>query len=93
MRLFSSRFLPSVALLGLALSLASPCAFATRQITDQLGRQVTIPDQVDRVVVLQHQTLNLLVQLDATKDIVGADKQVQLRLTGLEEVGRHQQQA
>nr|WP_238484846.1 ABC transporter substrate-binding protein [Rahnella bonaserana] len=58
-------------MLGLALSFASPSALASRQITDQLGRQVTIPDNVDRVVVLQHQTLNLLVQLDATKDIVG----------------------
>ncbi|MCL9643636.1 ABC transporter substrate-binding protein [Rahnella bonaserana] len=71
MRALSSRFLPSLALLGLALSFASPSALASRQITDQLGRQVTIPDNVDRVVVLQHQTLNLLVQLDATKDIVG----------------------
>jgi iron complex transport system substrate-binding protein len=70
-RALSSRFLPSLALLGLALSFASHSALASRQITDQLGRQVTIPDNVDRVVVLQHQTLNLLVQLDATKDIVG----------------------
>lgn len=44
---------------------------AARQVTDQLGRQVTIPDRVDRVVVLQHQTLNLLVQLDATSTMVG----------------------
>ncbi|RWR01649.1 hypothetical protein ED28_12685 [[Pantoea] beijingensis] len=46
-------------------------AQASRQVTDQLGRKVTIPDRVDRVVVLQHQTLNLLVQLDATKTMVG----------------------
>lgn len=46
-------------------------AFADRQVTDQLGRQVTVPDRVDRVVVLQHQTLNLLVQLDATNTMVG----------------------
>ncbi|MEL7696250.1 MULTISPECIES: ABC transporter substrate-binding protein [Pantoea] len=44
---------------------------ASRQIIDQLGRQVTIPDRVDRVVVLQHQTLNLLVQMNATDKIVG----------------------
>jgi iron complex transport system substrate-binding protein len=44
---------------------------ASRQITDQIGRQVTIPDRVDRVVVLQHQTLNLLVQMNATDKIVG----------------------
>ena len=46
-------------------------ALADRQVTDQLGRDVTIPDRVDRVVVLQHQTLNLLVQLDATNTMVG----------------------
>lgn len=46
-------------------------SLAARQVTDQLGRQVTIPDRVDRVVVLQHQTLNLLVQLDATQTMVG----------------------
>lgn len=42
------------------------CAQTFRVVTDQLGPQVTIPDRVGRVVVLQHQTLNLLVQLDAT---------------------------
>lgn len=46
-------------------------AWAERQVTDQLGRTVTIPDHVNRVVVLQHQTLNLLVQLDAQNSIVG----------------------
>lgn len=44
---------------------------ASRQITDQIGRTVTLPDKVDRVVVLQHQTLNLLVQMNATDKIVG----------------------
>ncbi|QIX95518.1 ABC transporter substrate-binding protein [Cedecea sp. FDAARGOS_727] len=55
-----------------ALLLLSPlAALANRTITDQLGRQVTIPDEVDRVVVLQHQTLNLLVQMNATDKVVG----------------------
>lgn len=53
------------------LALVPFCSQASRQVTDQLGRQVTIPDRVNRVVVLQHQTLNLLVQLDATKTMVG----------------------
>jgi len=44
---------------------------ASRLITDQIGPQVTLPDEVDRVVVLQHQTLNLLVQMNATDKIVG----------------------
>lgn len=46
-------------------------AQADRIITDQLGRQVTIPDHVEKVVVLQHQTLNLLVQLNAQNEIAG----------------------
>jgi iron complex transport system substrate-binding protein len=60
--------------LGLTLlsaSLFASQAFADRTVTDQLGRQVTLPDHVTRAVVLQHQTLNLLVQLDAGNDIVG----------------------
>ena len=55
-------------LLGLTLlsaSLFTGQTFADRTVTDQLGRQVTLPDHVTRVVVLQHQTLNLLVQLHA----------------------------
>ncbi|MGB9095935.1 ABC transporter substrate-binding protein [Erwinia sp.] len=59
------------AALTVLLTLLPFCSQASRQVTDQLGRQVTIPDQVDRVVVLQHQTLNLLVQLDATNTLVG----------------------
>lgn len=61
-------------LLGLTLlsaSLFTGQTFADRTVTDQLGRQVTLPDHVTRVVVLQHQTLNLLVQLHAAEDIVG----------------------
>ncbi|WP_034947887.1 ABC transporter substrate-binding protein [Erwinia oleae] len=66
MRVFSR--VCSSALFALLLPFA---AHADRQVTDQLGRQVTVPDRVDRVVVLQHQTLNLLVQLDATDTMVG----------------------
>lgn len=51
--------------------LFSSAAFADRQITDQLNRTVTLPDHITRAVVLQHQTLNLLVQLDAMPQVVG----------------------
>ncbi len=37
-----------------------------RVLTDQLWPPVTVPDTVDRVVVLQHQTLNLPGQMNAT---------------------------
>ncbi|CAK7260478.1 iron complex transport system substrate-binding protein (plasmid) [Shinella sp. WSC3-e] len=52
------------------LLLATP-AWADRTITDQIGREVHVPDQVNRVVILQHQTLNIAVQLDAMDKVVG----------------------
>ncbi|MBG6248550.1 MULTISPECIES: ABC transporter substrate-binding protein [Symbiopectobacterium] len=59
----------TLVVVGLLMAFSS--AWAARQVTDQLGRNVTIPDHVNRVVVLQHQTLNLLVQLDAQQSVVG----------------------
>lgn len=58
-------------LLGIGLLSLSSFSYADRQIVDQIGRTVTIPDKVERTVVLQHQTLNLLVQLDATDKVIG----------------------
>ncbi|MBK0623638.1 ABC transporter substrate-binding protein [Klebsiella aerogenes] len=60
-----------LALTLFSVSLFTSQAFADRTVTDQLGRQVTLPDHITRAVVLQHQTLNLLVQLNAGDDIVG----------------------
>ena len=45
---------------ALALALCASLLFADRVVTDQLGRDVTLPDQVKRIVVLQHQSLNAL---------------------------------
>ncbi len=59
--------------LGLTLlsaSLFTGEAFADGTVTDQLGRQVTLPDHVTRVLVCSIM-LNLLVQLHAAEDIVG----------------------
>ncbi|WP_064720892.1 ABC transporter substrate-binding protein [Proteus hauseri] len=58
-------------LLGLGLFSLTTLSYAERQIMDQIGRTVTIPDNVERTVVLQHQTLNLLIQLDASDKIIG----------------------
>lgn len=58
-------------LLGIGLLSLSSFSYADRQIVDQIGRTVTLPDKVERTVVLQHQTLNLLIQLDATDKVVG----------------------
>lgn len=51
--------------------LFSHTALGNRTVTDQLGRSVVIPDHVKRVVVLQHQTLDLLLQLNAQDKLVG----------------------
>ncbi|MCS2147445.1 ABC transporter substrate-binding protein [Scandinavium manionii] len=61
-------------------ALLATAAHADRTVTDQLGRQVTLPDHVNRVVVLQHQTLNLLVQLNAQDNIVGVLRSWQKQL-------------
>lgn len=63
------RFAALLALLLVPL-LAAP-GHAERIVTDQLGRKVTLPDSTSRAVVLQHQTLNLAVQMNATGKIVG----------------------
>lgn len=67
----STSKLSHAAIAGASLLFVSFTSLADRTVIDQLGRQVTIPDRVNRVVVLQHQTLNLLVQLDAADDVVG----------------------
>lgn len=56
---------------GLFLSLCLTVTCEAKQVTDQLNRTVQIPDKVERVVVLQHQTLNLIVQLNRQQTLVG----------------------
>jgi iron complex transport system substrate-binding protein len=43
----------------------------TRVVTDQLGRTVSVPVEVNNAGVLQHQTLNIIVQLDAVDKVTG----------------------
>lgn len=49
-------------------------------IKDQLGREVNLPDNVDKIVVLQHQSLNVLVQLGVEEKIVGVLQSWEKRL-------------
>ncbi|MCX8727740.1 ABC transporter substrate-binding protein [Gilliamella sp. B2838] len=58
-------------LVGLFLSQCLIFTCEAKQVTDQLNRTVQIPDKVERVVVLQHQTLNLIVQLNRQQTLVG----------------------
>ena len=51
--------------------LCSGMAWADNVVTDQIGRTVHIPDTVNRVVILQHQTLNIAVQLGEMDKVVG----------------------
>ena len=46
-------------------------AWAEQTVTDQLGRQVKVPDKAQRIVTLQHQSLDILLQLGAEPQIVG----------------------
>jgi iron complex transport system substrate-binding protein len=57
--------------LAIASLLLTTPAWADRVFTDQIGREVHVPDEVNRVVILQHQTLNIAVQLDAMDKVVG----------------------
>ncbi len=59
-----------IAVLLACLIIATP-TWANRIITDQVGKQVSVPDVVNRAVILQHQTLNIAVQLDAMDKVVG----------------------
>lgn len=72
--------------LALALLLCGSIASAaeTRTVTDQLNRTVTLPAEVSRIVVLQHQTLDILVELGAADKIVGVLKSWPSLIPGLE---------
>jgi len=56
---------------GLLLLLLCSPALAQRTVTDQLGRTVAIPDTVNRIVVLQHQSLDIMIQLGAQDKVAG----------------------
>lgn len=55
----------------LASSIFAVSLFADRVLTDQIGREITLPDEVKRIVVLQHQSLNVLNQINAMDKVVG----------------------
>lgn len=53
------------------LALMSTPAFAERIFVDQMGREVVLADQIERSVVLFHQALDVVAQLDATAQVSG----------------------
>ena len=42
-----------------------------REVTDQVGNKVTVPDTISRAVVLDHHALDVIVELDAQDQLVG----------------------
>lgn len=60
--------------------LCASSLLADKVITDQIGREVKIPDKVERIVVLQHQSLNLLNEINAISKVVGVQKSWKNRL-------------
>lgn len=85
MALYRRNFMAmALALAGLVLGAAHPAFAADRTFTDQLNRTVTVPEKVERIVVLQHQTLDILVQLGAADRIVGVVGKWQSLIPGLD---------
>jgi iron complex transport system substrate-binding protein len=67
--------------------LARPALAAEgRIVTDQLDRRVTIPGNVRRVVALQHQTLDIIVELGAADTLVGVLRSWPSLIPGLDRV-------
>ncbi|MGB3539981.1 MAG: ABC transporter substrate-binding protein [Mesorhizobium sp.] len=51
-----------------------------RDVTDQVGNKVTIPDTISRAVVLEHHALDVIVQLDAQSQLAGVMRDWQKQL-------------
>lgn len=80
-------FCRSLALTGFMLGAALlPNPGSARTVTDQLSRQVDVPDTVERAVILQHQTLDIAVELGAADKVVGVLRSWQSLIPGLERV-------
>ncbi len=68
---------------ALAIVVSATTAFA-RTVTDQLDRRVTVPDEVHRVVALQHQSLDIIVELGAADRLVGVLRSWRSQIPGIE---------
>ena len=68
----------------LMLSVGVPAVAQTRVVVDQIDRRVTVPAEVKRVVALQHQSLDLIVQLGAADRLVGVLRSWRSLIPGLD---------
>jgi iron complex transport system substrate-binding protein len=75
-----------LAVLVLALALSAQAVAQTRNVTDQIDRRVTVPAEVKRVVALQHQSLDIIVELGAADRLVGALRSWRSMIPGIEKL-------
>jgi iron complex transport system substrate-binding protein len=68
----------------LCLPVLPAAAADARVVTDQLDRRVSIPAEVHRVVTLQHQTLDIIVELGAADRLVGILRSWRSMIPGIE---------
>ena len=63
-------------------------AFAdtSRQVKDQLGREVTLPENVERIVCLEHHALDIILELQAGDKLVGVLQKWNQRLAGADRI-------
>ncbi len=78
--------LPFALLLGLWSGFCAPAGAEGRHVTDQLGRSVTVPAEVHRVVALQHQSLDIIVELGAADRLVGVQRSWQSQIPGIDKL-------
>lgn len=71
-RAFAAAAASAVFSFSLALApVSAAVGAATYTITDQMSRTVQVPEKVNRMVVLQHHSLDILAELGATDKVVG----------------------
>jgi iron complex transport system substrate-binding protein len=64
-------------------------AAETHVVVDQLGRSVTLPAAVHRVVTLQHQTLDIIEELGAGDRVVGLLRSWRSNIPGIDRIDPH----
>lgn len=81
------RRLALAAALVLAIVMALPAfAASPRLVKDQLGREVALPEKVERVVCLEHHALDIILQLQAGDRLVGLLQKWESLLAGADRI-------
>lgn len=83
----SLRFFTTLSLLLCVMVLAAPVfADGTRTVKDQLGRDVRLPEKVERVVCLEHHALDIILELQAGDSLVGIQQKWDQSLAGADRI-------